>query len=222
MSQVLTREQVARRAARDIPDGAYVNLGIGLPTLVANFVPHDREVIYQSENGILGMGPAPPKGEEDLDLINASKHFVTLLPGAAICHHTDAFAMMRGGHLDLALLGGFQVSSDGDLANWSTGDEKSPPAVGGAMDLAAGAKAVWVLMEHVTRSGAPKIVERCTYPLTAPSVVDRIYTNMAVIDVADDGLLVREIIPGMDFEALQARTGARLRLANDWRPLNGV
>jgi 3-oxoacid CoA-transferase B subunit len=222
MSQVLTRDQVARRVARDIPDGAYVNLGIGLPTLVANFVPHDREVIYQSENGILGMGPAPEKGKEDLDLINASKQFVTLLPGAAICHHTDAFAMMRGGHLDLALLGGFQVSSDGDLANWSTGDEKSPPAVGGAMDLAAGAKAVWVLMEHVTKSGEPKIVERCTYPLTAKSVVDRIYTNMAVIDVVDDGLLVREIIPGMDFEALQARTGARLRLANDWKPLNGV
>jgi 3-oxoadipate CoA-transferase, beta subunit len=220
MSRPLSREQVARRVGRDIPDGTYVNLGIGLPTLVANFVPQDREVIYHSENGILGMGPAPPPGEEDLDLINASKQFVTLLPGAVICHHTEAFAMIRGGHIDLALLGAFQVSAQGDLANWSTGETGSAPAVGGAMDLAAGAAAVWVLMEHVTKSGAPKIVRKCTYPLTAPRVVKRIYTNMAVIDVTADGLIVREIAPGLDFAALQKHTDADLTLANDWRPLD--
>jgi 3-oxoadipate CoA-transferase, beta subunit len=222
MTRTLSREQVARRVARDIPDGAYVNLGIGLPTLVANFVPHDREVIYHSENGILGMGPAPARGEEDLDLINASKQFVTLLPGAVICHHTDAFAMIRGGHIDLALLGAFQVSDQGDLANWSTGEGGAAPAVGGAMDLAAGAASVWVLMEHVTKSGAPKIVKRCSYPLTAPRVVKRIYTNMAVIDVTPDGLIAREIMPGMDFAALQNHTEAKLTLANDWRPIEGV
>jgi 3-oxoadipate CoA-transferase beta subunit len=215
----LSREQVARRVARDVPDGAYVNLGIGLPTLVANFVPSDREVIYHSENGILGMGPAPAKGEEDLDLINASKQFVTLLPGAAIVHHTDAFAMIRGGHIDLALLGAFQVSADGDLANWSTGEGGAAPAVGGAMDLAAGAAAVWVLMEHTTKTGAPKIVRRCTYPLTAPRVVKRIYTNMAVMDVTPDGLVVREIAAGFDFAALQNSTDADLTLANDWRAI---
>jgi 3-oxoadipate CoA-transferase beta subunit len=219
MSKPLSREQVARRVARDVPDGAYVNLGIGLPTLVANFVPGDREVIYHSENGILGMGPAPPAGQEDLDLINASKQFVTLLPGAAICHHTDAFAMIRGGHIDLALLGAFQVSANGDLANWSTGEGGAAPAVGGAMDLAAGAASVWVLMEHTSKSGAPKIVRQCTYPLTAPRVVNRIYTNMAVIDVTRDGLVVREIAPGFDFPALQRSTDADLTLANDWRAM---
>ncbi len=222
MSRPLSREQVARRVGRDIPDGAYVNLGIGLPTLVANYVPQGREVIYHSENGILGMGPAPASGQEDLDLINASKQFVTLLPGAVICHHTDAFAMIRGGHIDLALLGAFQVSAHGDLANWSTGETGSAPAVGGAMDLAAGAAAVWVLMEHVTKSGAPKIVRKCSYPLTAPRVVKRIYTNMAVIDVTADGLIVREIVPGLDFAGLQKHTEAELTLANDWRPMNGA
>jgi 3-oxoadipate CoA-transferase beta subunit len=220
VSKALSREQVARRVARDVPDGAYVNLGIGLPTLVANFVPSDREVIYHSENGILGMGPAPAPGTEDLDLINASKQFVTLLPGAAIVHHTDAFAMIRGGHIDLALLGAFQVSADGDLANWSTGENGSAPAVGGAMDLAAGAAAVWVLMEHTTKKGEPKIVRRCTYPLTAPRVVKRIYTNMAVLDVTPDGLVVREIAPGFDFPVLQKNTDADLTLANDWRSMD--
>jgi 3-oxoadipate CoA-transferase, beta subunit len=220
MAAPLSRDGIAKRVAQDIPDGAYVNLGIGLPTLVANYVPDDREVVYHSENGILGMGPAPEKEAEDPDVINAGKQAVTLLPGAAIFHHTDAFAMIRGGHIDLALLGGMQVSASGDLANWSTGDEKFPPAVGGAMDLGAGARSVWVLMEHTAKDGTPKILERCTYPLTAPGVVHRIYTNMAVIDVTPEGLLVREIAPGYDFDALQAATGAQLRLANDWRSIS--
>ena len=217
----LSRDAIARRVALDVPDGAYVNLGIGLPTQVANYVPADREVVYHSENGILGMGPAPAAGKEDPDLINAGKQPVTLLAGASIFHHTDAFAMIRGGHIDLALLGAMQVGANGDLANWATGDEKFPPAVGGAMDLAAGAAGVWVLMEHTTKEGTPKILERCTYPLTAEGVVDRIYTNMAVIDVTNDGLLVREMVAGLEFEELQRRTGARLRLANDWRPISG-
>jgi 3-oxoadipate CoA-transferase, beta subunit len=215
----LARDAIARRVALDVPDGAFVNLGIGLPTQVANYVPADREVIYHSENGILGMGPAPAKGQEDPDLINAGKQPVTLMPGASIFHHTDAFAMIRGGHIDLALLGAMQVGASGDLANWATGDEKFPPAVGGAMDLAAGAAGVWVLMEHITKEGEPKILERCTYPLTAEGVVDRIYTNLAVIDVTDEGLLVREMVPGLEFEELQQKTGARLRLANDWRAI---
>jgi 3-oxoacid CoA-transferase B subunit len=215
----LTRDAIARRVALDVPDGAYVNLGIGLPTQVANYVPADREVVYHSENGILGMGPAPEAGKEDPDLINAGKQPVTLLAGASIFHHTDAFAMIRGGHIDLALLGAMQVGANGDLANWATGDEKFPPAVGGAMDLAAGAAGVWVLMEHNAKDGTPKIIERCTYPLTAEGVVDRIYTNLAVIDVTNDGLLVREMVAGLEFEELQGKTGARLRLANDWRPI---
>ena len=215
----LSRDEIARRVGRDIPDGAYVNLGIGLPTLAANYVPAGREVVYHSENGILGMGPAPKPGEVDPDIINAGKQPVTLLPGASIFHHTDAFAMIRGGHIDLALLGALQVGANGDLANWSTGDEKFPPAVGGAMDLGAGAKRVWVLMEHTTKEGAPKILERCTYPLTAAGVVDRIYTNLAVIDVTSDGLAVREMAPGLDFAELQRKTGATLRLANDWRTI---
>ncbi|MBM3536649.1 MAG: CoA transferase subunit B [Alphaproteobacteria bacterium] len=215
----LSRDAIARRVALDVPDGAYVNLGIGLPTQVANYVPADREVVYHSENGILGMGPAPAAGKEDPDLINAGKQPVTLLTGASIFHHTDAFAMIRGGHIDLALLGAMQVGANGDLANWATGDEKFPPAVGGAMDLAAGAAGVWVLMEHNAKDGTPKILERCTYPLTAEGVVDRIYTNLAVIDVTNDGLLVREMVTGLEFEELQGKTGARLRLANDWRPI---
>ncbi len=213
----LSRDDIARRVGKDIPDGAYVNLGIGLPTLAANYVPSDREVIYHSENGILGLGPSPGKGEEDLDIINAGKQTVTLLPGASIFHHTDAFAMIRGGHIDLALLGAMQVAANGDLANWSTGDEKFPPAVGGAMDLGAGAASVWALMEHTTKDGQPKILERCTYPLTAAGVVDRIYTNLAVIDVTPDGLMVREMAAGLEFDELQGKTGAKLQLANDWR-----
>ena len=215
----LDREAIARRAAQDLWDGAVVNLGIGLPTLVANYVPAGREIVYHSENGVLGVGPSPLANDVDPDLINASKTPITLLPGASIFHHTDAFVMIRGGHIDLALLGAMQVSAAGDLANWSTGDEKMPPAVGGAMDLAAGAKGVYVLMEHTTKEGAPKIVENCTYPLTAARVVTRIFTNLAVIDVTKDGLLVREMAPGVAFDALCAQTGAKLNLASDWRQI---
>ncbi len=215
MIQPLTREQMAARVARDIPDGSYVNLGIGVPTLVANYVPAEREVIYHSENGILGMGPAPKPGEEDPDLINAGKQPVTLLPGGCYFHHTDAFVMMRGGHLDLSVLGAFQVSETGDLANWMTSDQYLPPAVGGAMDLAIGAKRVLVIMEHTARRGEPKILKTCTYPLTGTGVVDRIYTDLAVIDVTDEGLVVREMIDGFDLKDLQEQTDAPLRLADD-------
>jgi 3-oxoadipate CoA-transferase, beta subunit len=215
----IPRDAIAKRAARDLWDGAVVNLGIGLPTMVANHVPEGREIVYHSENGVLGVGPTPPKDKIDPDLINASKTPISLVPGASIFHHTDAFIMIRGGHIDLALLGAMQVSQAGDLANWSTGDEKMPPAVGGAMDLAAGAAQVRVLMEHTTKDGAPKIVETCTYPLTAPRVVKRVYTNLAVIDVTESGLVVRELAEGLTFEALQNATGARLSLANDWAKL---
>lgn len=215
----IPRDAIAKRAARDLWDGAVVNLGIGLPTYVANYVPEGREIVYHSENGVLGVGPTPPKDKIDPDLINASKTPISLVPGASIFHHTDAFIMIRGGHIDLALLGAMQVSQDGDLANWSTGDEKMPPAVGGAMDLAAGAAQVRVLMEHTTKDGKPKIVETCTYPLTAPRVVKRIYTNLAVIDVTPSGLVARELADGLSFEALQNATGAKLTLANDWKKL---
>jgi 3-oxoadipate CoA-transferase beta subunit len=215
--KILKRDEIAWRAAQDVPDGAYVNLGIGIPTLVANHVPAGREMVLHSENGLLGVGPKPRPGEEDPELVNAGKELVTLVPGASIFHHTDSFAMIRGGHIDIALLGAFQVAANGDLANWKTNDNALAPAVGGAMDLAAGAREVWVLMEHVTREGEPRIVERCAYPLTAPRVVDRIYTNLAVIDVTENGLVVREIVEGLDFAGLQKQTGAKLTLAKDWR-----
>lgn len=215
MSQPLQRHQIAERIARDIPDGAYVNLGIGMPTMVANYVADDREVVYHSENGILGMGPAPPAGEEDPDLINAGKQPVTLLPGASIFHHTDAFIMMRGGHIDITVMGAFQVSEGGDLANWATSDGKLPPAVGGAMDLAVGAKQVFVMTEHVTRHGEPKILRQCSYPLTGRGVVNRIYTSLAVIDVTADGLVVREMVAGLSRDDLQALTEAPLGWAPD-------
>jgi len=215
----LSRRQIAWRAAQDIRDGTYVNLGIGLPTLVSDFIPKDREVVLHSENGILGMGPAPKKGEEDPDLINAGKGLTTLLPGGAFFHHNDAFLMIRGGHLDLALLGAYEVSEEGDLANWTVEDPTTPPGVGGAMDLAVGAREIRVILEHNTREGAPRIRKRCHYPLTAAGVVKRIYTNLAVIDVAPDGLVAREMVPGLDFAGLQERTEARLTLANDWRLL---
>ena len=208
--QRFTHAQMAARVARDIPEGAYVNLGIGLPTFVANYLPADREIILHSENGLLGMGPAPAKGNEDPDLINASKQPVTLLTGGAYFHHADSFAMMRGGHLDICVLGAFQVSVRGDLANWSTGAPDSIPAVGGAMDLAIGAKNVYVMMEHLTKSGESKIVERCTYPVTGLSCVTRIYTDLAVIDVLDDGLRVVEMVDGLSFEQLQRMTGVPL------------
>ncbi len=215
----IPRDAISKRAARDLWDGAVVNLGIGLPTFVANHVPEGREIVYHSENGVLGVGPTPPKDRVDPDLINASKTPISLVPGASIFHHTDAFVMIRGGHIDLALLGAMQVSREGDLANWSTGDEKMPPAVGGAMDLAAGAAEVRVLMEHTTKDGQPKIVDSCTYPLTAKRVVKRIYTNLAVIDVTASGLVAREVAEGVSFDALQNATGAKLTLANDWKKL---
>jgi len=210
MSNRYTRDQMAARVAQDIPEGAYVNLGIGLPTKVANYLPTDREVFLHSENGLLGMGPAPAAGEEDEDLINAGKQPVTLLTGGAFFHHADSFAMMRGGHLDVCVLGAFQVSATGDLANWHTGAPDAIPAVGGAMDLALGAKQVFVMMEHQTKTGESKIVETCTYPLTAMACVSRIYTDMAVLDVTPKGLLVREMAPGLTFEELQAATVAPL------------
>ena len=208
--QRLTREQMAARVARDIPEGAYVNLGIGLPTLVGNHLPKDREIILHSENGLLGMGPAPAPGQEDEDLINAGKQPVTLLTGGAYFHHADSFGMMRGGHLDICVLGAFQVSVRGDLANWHTGLPDSIPAVGGAMDLAVGAKHVFVMMEHLTREGASKIVNECAYPLTGVACVDRIYTDLAVLDVSAEGLIVREICEGLSFDELQKLSGVPL------------
>ena len=202
-----TRNEMAARVARDIPDGSYVNLGIGLPTLVADQFSHDREIVLQSENGILGMGPTPAAGQADPDLINAGKQPVTLLPGGAFFHQADSFAMMRGGHLDVCVLGAFQVSVAGDLANWHTGAPDAIPAVGGAMDLAAGAKRVFVMMEHLTRQGESKIVDRCTYPLTGVRCVSRIYTDLAVIDVTPEGLRVVERCDGLTFDELDRLTG---------------
>ena len=201
-----TREQMAARVARDFPNGAYVNLGIGLPTTVANFLPRDREIILHTENGLLGMGPAPEPGAEDPDLINAGKQPVTAPPGAAFFHHADSFAMMRGGHLDFCVLGAFQVSQTGDLANWHTGAPDAIPAVGGAMDLAIGARHVYVMMEHLTKNGEAKIVPRCTYPLTGIACVSRIFTDLAVIDVTPAGLQVVDIVDGLSFEELQRLT----------------
>jgi 3-oxoadipate CoA-transferase beta subunit len=206
-----TRDQMAQRVAADIPDGAIVNLGIGLPTLVGNHLPSDREIMMHSENGVIGMGPAPAPGDEDYDLINAGKQPVTLLPGGSYFHHADSFAMMRGGHLDICVLGAFQVSGRGDLANWHTGAADAIPAVGGAMDLAVGAKKTLVMMDHVTKSGAAKIVERCTYPLTGIACVSRIYTDLAVLDITADGVRVVAMAPGLSFDELQALTGVRLQ-----------
>jgi 3-oxoadipate CoA-transferase, beta subunit len=208
--QRLTRDQMAARVAQDVPEGAYVNLGIGLPTLVANHLPREREIFLHSENGLLGMGPAPAPGEEDEDLINAGKQPVTLLPGGAYFHHADSFAMMRGGHLDICVLGAFQVSASGDLANWHTGAPGAIPAVGGAMDLAIGAKQVFIMMEHQTRQGESKIVAACSYPLTGVGCVNRIYTDLAVIDVTAAGLVVREMVDGLSQEELQTITGVPL------------
>jgi 3-oxoadipate CoA-transferase, beta subunit len=207
----LDRKQMAARVARDIPEGAYVNLGIGLPTLVADFLPKGREVILHSENGILGMGPKPAPGLEDPDLINAGKEPVTLLTGGCYFHHADAFGMIRGRHLDFAVLGAFQVAANGDLANWHTGAPDAIPAVGGAMDLAVGAKKVLVMMEHLTKDGKSKVVEHCTYPLTGARCVDRIYTDLAVIDVKPDGLHVVDMVEGLSFEELQKLSGVPLK-----------
>ncbi|HMC17370.1 MAG TPA: 3-oxoacid CoA-transferase subunit B [Albitalea sp.] len=206
----VNRDQMAARVARDIPEGAYVNLGIGLPTLVANHLPKEREVFLHSENGLLGMGPAPAEGDEDYDLINAGKQPVTLLKGGAYFHHADSFAMMRGGHLDICVLGAFQVSVRGDLANWHTGASDAIPAVGGAMDLAIGAKRTFVMMDHLTKGGESKLVERCSYPLTGIACVSRIYTDLAVIDVTPAGLKVVETFNGLGFEELQRISGVAL------------
>lgn len=216
----LSRPQMARRAAQDIDSGWYVNLGIGLPTMVSDHIPPDREVVFHSENGILGMGPAPTPDQVDPDLINAGKGLTTLVTGGSFFHHNDAFLMVRGGHLDLTLMGAFEVSEQGDLANWTTDDPNFPPGVGGAMDLAVGAKRIRVLLEHTTRDGRPRILTQCRYPLTAARCVSRIYTNLAVIDVTPDGLVVREIVEGLGIDELQSRTEARLTLANDWTPLS--
>jgi len=209
----LSRVEMAARVARDIPEGWYVNLGIGIPVLVADHIPPEREAIIQSENGILGMGPAPDEAHINRWLINASKLYVTLRPGGSYMHHADSFAVIRGGHLDLCVLGAFQVAENGDLANWATSESDTTPAVGGAMDLAAGAKRVWVVMEHTTKSGDSRLVRRCSYPLTAPGVVKRVYTNLAVLDVDAGGFAVREMVEGLTLEALQTMTDAPLRLA---------
>ena len=207
----LTPTQMAWRAAQDIADGAYVNLGIGFPEMVAKFQPPGRQAIFHTENGSLGFGEAPPSGEEDWDLINAGKKAVTLRPGTAFFNHADSFAMVRGGHLDVAILGAYQVAENGDLANWSTGP-KGVPAVGGAMDLVHGARRVAVMTDHVTKDGQPKLLERCTMPLTGVSCVTRIYTSHAVIDVVDSHFVLREKLPDLSFEDLQAMTGARLHV----------
>jgi 3-oxoadipate CoA-transferase beta subunit len=215
----LTREQMAWRAAQDLMEGDYVNLGIGIPTLAASYVPLGREVIFHSENGILGMGPKPEPGKEDPYMVDAGKNKTTLVAGGCFVHHADAFLMIRGGHLDVSLLGAFEVSEKGDLANWTTEDPAFPPGVGGAMDLAVGAKAIRVIMEHTSKNGEPRIRKACTYPLTAAGCVKRIYTNLAVIDVTPQGLFVIEMIPGMTLEKLQTLTEPKLQLASSWQAL---
>ena len=203
----LNRDQMAARVARDIPEGAYVNLGIGLPTLVANHLPREREIFLHSENGLLGMGPAPAAGDEDFDLINAGKQPVTLLAGGAFFHHADSFAMMRGGHLDICVLGAFQVSVTGDLANWHTGEKDAIPAVGGAMDLAIGAKQTWVMMDLLTKQGASKLVKECTYPLTGIGCVKRVYSDLATLECTPEGLKLVDLVEGLSREELEKLVG---------------
>lgn len=204
------RAQMAEKVALDIPDGSYVNLGIGIPEMVASFVPEGRELIYQTENGLLGMGDIPAKEEEDRELVNAGKKCVTAISGASYFHHADSFTMIRGGHIDVCVLGAMQVSKEGDLANWSTGAKNAIPAVGGAMDLVAGVKRIFVITQHTTKQGQPKIMDECSFPLTGKQVVERIYTNLAIIDVKKEGLFVREMAPQIDFEYLQSQTGTKL------------
>ena len=205
-----SRAEMAQKVAQDIPDGSYVNLGIGIPEMVADFVPEGRELIYQTENGLLGMGPVPEEGKKDRELVNAGKKYVTTIPGAAYFHHADSFTMIRGGHIDICVLGTMQVSEKGDLANWSTGAKDAIPAVGGAMDLVAGVKRIFVITQHVTKKGLPKIVEECTFPLTGKGVVERIYSDLAILDIKKEGLFVREMAPNVDFNYLQKQTGAKL------------
>jgi len=210
MKNRFNRDQMAARVARDIPEGAYVNLGIGLPTKVANYLPQERDIFLQSENGLLGMGPQPPAGEEDWELINAGKQAVTLLQGGSYFHHADSFAMMRGGHLDICVLGAFQVSVHGDLANWHTGEAGAIPAVGGAMDLAIGAKQTFVMMDLLTKQGTSKLVETCSYPLTGLACVSRVYTDLAVFAVGTEGASVIEMVDGLSLDELRALTGVPL------------
>ena len=210
----LSNAQIAWRAAQDIEDGAYVNLGIGFPEMVAKFQPEGREAIFHTENGVLNFGPAPKPGEEDWDLINAGKKAITLKPGGSFFHHADSFAMVRGGHLDVAILGAFEVAQNGDLANWSTG-RGGVPAVGGAMDLVHGAKRVAVLTDHVTKTGAPKLVETCSLPLTVVGCVTRVYTSLAVVDIADGRFVLREKLAALSVADVQAVTGAEMIVADD-------
>jgi 3-oxoadipate CoA-transferase beta subunit len=209
----ISRDEIAARVARDIPEGAIVNLGIGLPTKVANYLPQDKDIFLQSENGVLGMGPAPAPGQEDWDLINAGKQPVTLLAGGSYFHHADSFAMMRGGHLDICVLGAFQVAVNGDLANWSTGEPDAIPAVGGAMDLAAGAKDVFVMMELLTKDGQSKLVKHCTYPLTGLACVSRVYTDIAVFQIEPGGVVrVVDDVSGAGEQELRRLTGLGMDL----------
>lgn len=216
----LNRKQVAWRIAQEIPEGSYVNLGIGSPEMVANYIPDGREIFFHSENGILGMGPAPKPGQEDGNLINAGKKPVTLLPGGSYFNHTDSFAMIRGGHIDICVLGAYQVAENGDLANWATLDTTKPPGVGGAMDLAVGAKKIYIMMDHLTKDGQPKLMTSCTYPQTGHGVVRTIFTDLAVIDVIDKGFVVRELARDMSLEDLRSKTDASLTLAKNWSVLN--
>jgi 3-oxoadipate CoA-transferase, beta subunit len=211
MSEIWNNDQIAARIARDIPDGAYVNLGIGRPEAVANHIPADKEIILQSENGLLGMGGAASDNERDLELVNAGKKPIVMLPGGAFFHHADSFGMIRGGHLDVCVLGGFQVAANGDVANWSTGEPDSIPAVGGAMDLGVGAKQIFVLMTHTTKQGEPKLVNEITYPATARGACTRVYTDLAVLAVADGTFIVEDMVDGMTLEELQKRTEAPLK-----------
>jgi len=202
--------EVAQKVAMDIHNGAYVNLGIGIPELVAGFIPEGREVIYHTENGLLGMGKVATEGTEDPELVNAGKKYVTAIPGAAYFHHADSFTMIRGGHIDICVLGTMQVSRNGDIANWSTGAKDAIPAVGGAMDLVAGVKRIFVISQHVTKKGHPKIVEECTFPLTGKGVVECVYTDLAILDIKKDGVFVREMAPNVSFDYLQEKTGTKL------------
>ncbi len=206
----LSDSALAARVARDIPDGSYVNLGIGKPTHVSSHVPEGREVIYHSENGILGVGPTPPEGEEDPEMIDASKRFVTAAPGASFFEHSDSFAMMRGGHIDIAVLGAYQVAENGDLANWATLDQKFPPAVGGAMDLVVGVPTIFVMMQHTNRDGSPKLLRKCSYPLTGLGVVTRVFTDLAVLDVTKDGFQLVELTEGNTLAEVQAVSEATI------------
>jgi len=209
-NQEWTKGEMANNVALDIPDGSYVNLGIGLPELVADYVPEGREVIYHTENGLLGMGPVPEEGNEDPELINAGKKYVTAIKGACYFHHADSFTMIRGRHIDFCVLGAYEVSENGDIANWSTGKPGAVPAVGGAMDLVAGVKNIFVITKHVTKKGDPKIVQNCKFPLTGKGVVKRIYTNYAILDVTKDGLEVKKLAPGISFDYLKEKTEAKL------------